>query len=162
MKFHKTDIIKMGGTALVTALVFVVFNLFSANGNTFYFAKSDRISWKDALKMQKEYVPNRQHLKTRVGSGDSVLRGIVFDARQLDEIINHNRHPTGTDSTADEVIFYLGKDGESGGWLSKYPNMHVIAAGMKGRYLLIDADQSTATKSSVFDKADPCPPNCPK
>lgn len=173
MKFHRSDIIKMGGTAILTSLVFIVYNLFSGSENTFDFAKSDRISWNEADALRDEYLkfkPLRVQYDDPANPGTNKigdLEGFIINARQLDEIINHNKSPYkgGTDSTADEVIFYLGKKGKFGIPPFDKAHMHIIAAGIKSDTLLIPSsalDQTNATKSSIFDKADPCPPNCPK
>jgi len=170
MRFYRSDLVKMGGTATVTSLAFLIFNFFLPRSVAYKFAKSERISWDTADSLRKEYREYRP-LKVRVhyqdssdpnAEVDSILNGFKFNASDLNEIINSNLSlPVG--EKADEVIFYLGKKGVSGRWPNKYATMHIIAVGVKNDSLLFNRNQTNVkAASSVFDKADPCPPNCPK
>ena len=166
MKFNKSDIPKMGGAALITALIFIAIN-FWGNKNKFSFSSSERISWNRADKLKGEYMgfkPMNVEYKDPATGKDIVteLEGFKMDARQIDEIINHNKHTGSTDSTADEIIFYFGMDGKSGPWYSRFANLHIIAAGIKNNTLLKNREGSNDVESSIFDKADPCPPYCPQ
>lgn len=164
MKFNKSDILKMGGAAVLTALAFLSSQFFQSSTPLFSFAKSERISWKDAMSLRDEY-RGFKPLQVRYGRkpGDTIvetLNGFVFNAKDLDSIL-HNKKAT---KLPDEVIFYLGQKGKfSTGWLGKnHANMHVIAAGMKESKLLYDpANPGDKMASYIYDKADPCPPNCP-
>ena len=168
-KFYKTDILKMGGTAIVTAAIFAVLNL-TATKSVFGFALSERIRLNDARTLAVEYEGYNRRLHVRyespAGSGNYVtrtLQAMVFDAHQLDEIINHNKklNADGTrDSIADEVAIYYGKAGSTGG----VANMHIIAVGLKGSDLMLNrASPGDVNASSLFDRARPCPgsPGCP-
>ena len=131
-------------------------------------SRSERISWQTAKNLKDEYIGfkpmNVEYKDPKTGKDiDTELEGFKMDARQMDEIINHNKHTGSTDSTADEVIFYFGMDGKAGPWYSKFPNLHIIVAGVKNNIVLKNRDINESKASSVFDKADPCPPsiNCP-
>ncbi|NOT36703.1 MAG: hypothetical protein HOP11_04945 [Saprospiraceae bacterium] len=88
------------------------------------------------------------------------LEAFKISASQLLAIINNNKNGGGYN--ADNVVFYLGaKDPEPGYTI---PSYNIIAVGMRNNALMIpitEADKADATKSSVYDKADPCPPFCP-
>jgi hypothetical protein len=170
MQFNKTDVVKMGSTAVVTALI--VFALHRPSSTEPYTLKvatstSARISWAYALNLQNQYL-NFKPLMVRVGDSDAPLRALVFKASQLDTIINHNLNPNGTDSTADDVFIYLGQDStfQNGG--SKFGNIHLVVVG--GKYdstqradtLMINRrNMNSSMVASVYDKAQPCPPSCP-
>lgn len=170
MEFSKSDIPKMAVTAAITALICVgLYSLFEQN--TFLSImkdnKSERISWKEADVMQKEYREFKP-LKIKYvdeNSKDAVapLEGFRIDAKQLDEIINHNHAAKDSkDSTAEEVAFYLGQDGTFRNVLTNYGNIHIIAVGIKKNELMIKREETDAKTSSVFDHADPIPPNRPR
>jgi hypothetical protein len=129
--------------------------------------KSERISWEDAKKLKKEYEefkPLRVRHRGVTDTGPEEkenLRGFVFEAADLDEIIRSNHSSLGN---PDKVVFLFGQSGT----FTEFParkraNMHIIALGMKDNVFLIDGTKADATKAraSIFDKADPCPPNCP-
>jgi hypothetical protein len=174
MQFNKSDIVKMGGTAIVTALIFLAINRppaeESSSKTPYVFqieaSTSQRISWNWARKLDSEYRAFKP-LMVNINGSVQPLRALVFNARQLDTIINHNLNPNGKDSTADDVFIYFGQQGtfDSG----KYGVIHLIAVG--GKYdasqradtlMIRRSDTSSAKSASVYDKADPCPPNCPK
>lgn len=173
MKLTGRDLKMITGTAVITSLIFITYNILTTISPTLSLAKSERISWNQADILKKEYEgfnPLKLRYEDPPGSGNfktENLQGFKFNAMDLDEIINANKivDPMGNPVKPDEIIFYLGKKGHFGVYPFRHANMHIIAAGMKAGRLLIPAsaaDQADARKSSVFDKADPCPgPGCP-
>jgi hypothetical protein len=172
MKFSKS-FVQIGSTAAITSLIFITYNLISAEPETVVaFAKSERITRDSALKLRSEYEGFKRNLKVKYKSpatnNDTVatLRGFVMDAAQLREVVVDNH----SGQTPDEVVFYFGKQGQfrHGGGLGLRQNafMHIIVYGRyKGELLDYGtpkaSDQgSMASPASIFDKADPCPPNC--
>ena len=147
------------GLLFTTVLFGAIALMGPGNLATFSSTGSSRISWSDAQKLQQEYLgfkPMRVKYTDASGTEQKEdLKGFVFTATHLDTIINYNASGT----KPDEVYFIFGQDGTfSEGILgmTKRPNMHIIAVGMNGKNLLI-----SGSKPSIFDKADPCPPNCP-
>lgn len=170
MKFTKSDIPKMTGTAAITALICIGLYGSFKKGTFLSISKdnkSDRISWKDAVSMQNEYMKFRP-LKIKYNDENSQgvvtpLEGFRIDAKQLDEIINHNHAANDSkDSTAEEVAFYLGQNGTFENGRDTYGNIHIIAVGIKKNALMIKPEETDAKTSSVFDHADPIPPNRPR
>jgi|GEM_PF-1963307 len=178
MQFNKSDIVKMGGTAIVTALIFLALHRppaaesFSKTPYVLQISNSTSgaISWDTAKSMIAQYLKSSNPLF--VDSTKKVpLRAFVFNARQLDTVINHNLSPFGKDSSADDLYVYFGQQGtfDSG----KYGKIHMIIVGAKtfrdpatnalyDSLMINPARQNSASSTSVYDKADPCPPKCPK
>lgn len=171
MKLTARDLKVIASTAVITSLIFIGYNIFFKETTALGIVQSktaepfvsEKISWKDAIILKDEYeafTPLRVwNTATRQFEK---LKGFKFKADHLREVLNDN---VIGGSDVDEVIFYLGKKGRTSQDGRSYENIHVIAAGMKAGRLLIPAsagDQADARKSSVFDKADPCPgPGCP-
>ena len=125
---------------------------------------SERITWEDAVELRQEYKKYKplqvEHKGTsgRDSETKASLEGFVFDAQQLAEIINYNR----SREAPDKVIFYFGQKGVAdANTASEHGIIKIIAVGMKNNKLLVN-DFNNEGKSSVFDKADPCPPFCPE
>src|SRR4051794_35354615 len=99
MQFNKTDIVKMGGTALITAIIFLATKtspqpepyVLSISNST-----SGAISWDTAKSLMRQYVQSRNPLYAD-STKQVPLTAFVFNARQLDTVINHNKSPFGTD-----------------------------------------------------------------
>lgn len=118
---------------------------------------STAISWNEALSMRTKYVA-RTPLKIESSGNQVPLEGFTIQANQLSEIISNNK----SGGSADAVMFYFGAEDPAPG--SSLPKYHLIAVGIKNNTLMIpstERDRNDPTKSSVFDKADPCPPFCP-
>jgi len=118
---------------------------------------STAISWNEAVSMRTKYVA-RTPLKMEVSGNQVPLEGFTIQANQLSEIISNNK----SGGNADAVMFYFGAEDPAPG--STLPKYHLIAVGIKNNALMIPSDQrdrNDPTKSSVYDKADPCPPFCP-
>ena len=166
MKLNK-NFVQISLTALITSAVFIIP---MANSNSGMFSPgpvaSERITtWQWALDRQLEYLrdkplrvqyPNQNNELTR-----DDLKGFIFKATDLQEILNTNK----SGETPDEVYFFLGQDKEFPdsflhGLFRMSGNMRIIAVGLKDKNPLIGVDN--LGQMSVFDKADPCPPNCPK
>lgn len=173
MNFFKTRTFTVISTAIITFGIVQAVSPFVQRPPVFNFkSTSDRISWDDAVRYKNEYQSFPKALKVRFKDPDSsgnfkieVLQGFRFNAKQLDSIINRNiRLAPG--EIPDDVAFYFGKDGtsSSGGLFSRrIANIHLVAVGIKDDNLLID-QTNTANRfaSHVYDKADPCPPKCPR
>lgn len=121
---------------------------------------SERITWADAQTYHTEYMnfkPMRvEYPEGASGATRTDLAGFVFNASQLNEIINSNASGT----TPDSVYFMFGKHGHfNEGLLGMHrrANMRIIAIGMNGHTLL-----TGGLNPSIFDKASPCPPYCPQ
>ena len=157
MKFHKSDFLKMGIAVAVTALVFFIFFYKSAHPVPL---TGGRMSWNDAEALIAEYRRAPIMIESLGSAGDTVrtpLQGFQMDAGEIDEIINYNRNGLNGNGLADHLMIYFGATRDSTG-LSK---LQLIAVGVKDGVLMKNADGRESRKSSVFDKADPCPPNCP-
>jgi hypothetical protein len=175
MKFNKADIVKMGGTAIITVLIVLGLHRPSTS-EPYYFqvgtSTSQKISWDTALSLQSQYLNFKPLWVNADTSGNmnlQKLQAFVFNARQLDTVINHNVNPNGRDSTADDVYIYFGQQGKFDS--SKYGIIHLIVVGAKtvvspsGNYdtLMINRkNMASPMAASLYDKADPCPPDCPK
>ncbi len=97
-------------------------------------------------------------LHTTDDEGDPVvLKGFVFGAEDLRTIMDKNA-ALKPGEKADSVIFYFGKDLASS--KPNISNWHIIAYGMLGNQLL--QTSLTGGEPTIMDKADPCPPYCPK
>jgi len=152
MKLNR-NFVQIGSTAVITAVA-VYFIMKTPH------ADSEPISWKDAQAFMMQY-DTANIMKTKYTKRDgedtiSVLKGFVFNAIQLDSIINNNQ----SSIKPDNVLFLFGKDGaildtENTEW----PIMRFIAVGLQGNQILTGAP--TNEDPSIYDKADPCPPNCP-
>ncbi|MCC6817094.1 MAG: hypothetical protein IT267_11835 [Saprospiraceae bacterium] len=125
--------------------------------------ESGAISWNEAMSMRnkyKELAPLKIEYNGQNGKQINTLEAFKISATNLLEIIQNNK--SGNGYNADHVVFYLGaKDPTDGNSL---PTFQLIAVGMKNNQLMIPAnvnDKNDPSKSSVFDKADPCPPFCP-
>lgn len=130
------------------------------------FAESSAISWNEALALKDKYLelapmkieyvnpsnPNTKLIKT--------LEAFKIKASDLIEIIQNNK--SGNGYPADNVMFYMGAKAPASGYT--LPSYQLIAVGMRNNQLMIPAigsDRNDPNKSSVYDKADPCPPFCP-
>lgn len=123
---------------------------------------SEAISWNDALAMRNKYLASSP-LKTEMNNQGTItlksLEGFSIQADHLIEIIQNNK----AGGTADAVVFYLGAEEPASGF--SLPRYNLIAVGRNSSGLMIptnERDKSDPSKSSVFDKADPCPPFCPE
>ena len=166
MKFDKSDIIKMGGTAVITAGIF--FFIFVKLSSSFV-SGSEMISWNTAKKYQGDYLSddNPHPLRTLYKEGDKEnfekLKGFKISADQLNDIIYHNTSLRFWEK-ADEVVFYFGMEGliaDPNNPSDEHANMKLIAAGVRKGELLIPSEpdqQATIKFCSIADKADPCPP----
>lgn len=167
MAVTSRDLILIGSTFLFTAFATaIVTSYYADDGSTVVGTDaSERTTYSSARTMQEEYLAFRPlKVQYRTEEGTEVidsLKGFVFSADHLDEIIRGNFHfPSGSGKMPDEVLFLLGQDGtfnDKAG--TEYGNMRLTAVGMKDNVILNGA--ATGTLVSLFDKADPCPPNCP-
>ncbi len=125
---------------------------------TDHLLESMAISWNEAVSLRNFYKEN-QPLKIQSGNEQVPLEGFTIQANQLLEIISNNK----IGGKADQVMFYLGAEAPERG--STLPKYNLIAVGLNGGQLMIPSNQegrSNPSQSSVFDKANPCPPFCPE
>ena len=165
MKISSADIPKMALAAIGTAIVFlVILNLpQSAAPPT---KRAERISWDEALKLKQEYL---DHKPLMVDYDDTSgkptrgpLQGFRMDAKAIDEVINYNQNSPSKSGKADQIIFYFGIDGYSEAAGDKIPIYNIVVAGIENGKIMKNPASSDIDHSSVMDRADPCPPNCPK
>jgi hypothetical protein len=123
---------------------------------------SSAISWNEALTLRSDFTSNAA-LKIEIEGAGGIkqvpLKGFTIQADQLIEIINNNK----VGGTADAVVFYFGSQPPLPGYT--LPRYNIIAVGESNNQLMIPAnerDWSDPNSSSVFDKANPCPPLCPE
>ncbi len=164
MRFSPSDIPKMAIAAVGTAVIFIIFlNLPQPTAPPK--GKDVRISWDSALKLQSQYLENKPLLVDYLDDASGQmkrdeLQGFRFPAAAIDEVINHNKFKGG--AKAEEIIIYLGIDGYSKMPNDPIPNYTLFIAGILNNEIMRNADSSNNIESSVMDRADPCPPNCPK
>lgn len=177
MKFYASDIIKMGGAALITALIFLATRSSTPAEQqlqaqqspeplvlTFSGSTSGAISWASADSMRRQWI-SASPLKTNDGGNTATLQAFSFNARQIDTIINHNLNPINGDSTADDLFIYFGQDSTFNSGTKKFGNIHLVLVGSQTiaskNVLMVNLRDSTSAKaSSVYDQANPCPPRC--
>jgi len=164
MKFSGSNIANRALTALGTVTIFfiVLYTSISAVPPVM----SERISWDEAVKLRSAYLGFKPLMVeyTDGVSGRPVkapLQGFKMDARLIDEVINHNQNGPGGDATADSMLIYFGIEGFSGSGVTKTPNYTIIVVGVKDGVIMKNPKSGDINQSSVMDKADPCPPNCP-
>ncbi len=174
--FFQTDFVKMGSAVLATLLAVYLFNGFTKQESVLSISHSEDISTNDMSDLFDQYIKFKpldlmyndpQESQNHVYSK---LHGFRYKASDLDSILHNNRikDNAGNSVIPDEVIFYLGQQGTwKDGRLfpQTHGNIHIIAVGIKNRQLLIPAssvDRADKKKSSIYDKADPCPgTGCP-
>ncbi len=163
MKLSKS-LIQISATALITSCLFIGYLMaFPNSTGIFAVGSSEDISWELATSLQSEYLEFKPLRVLYTEGGEEKkedLRGFVFNALQLDTIINLNK----SGKTPDEVYFMFGQNGtfkEGLLGIHKRGIIQLVAVGMLNKDLLITTTLPD-TKISVYDKADPCPPNCPK
>jgi hypothetical protein len=167
--FHMTHSLKIFFAGIFTALVAIscLFILISSTTKVdvlknIYTSVSTAISWNEALTLRNNYVENQPlmiDISENGGTRQVPLQGFTLQADQLQEIISNNK----SGGNADAVMFYLGAENPLPG--STLPRYNLIAVGIKNGALMIplsERDWDNPAKSSVFDKADPCPPFCPE
>ena len=142
--------------------------------------KSIQVDWKDLVDRTAEYRTFNQtnnFLKVQFDESgtkkEDYLNGFVFTADQLRELLDKNKHTIDGKSKVDQVVFYLGKNGDftDPATSKKFPNIHLFAIGMtinnKGIYMLNTSRTypknatDKAVDESIFDQADPTPPYGP-
>ncbi len=145
----------------IAAFFIVIFTSISAVPS----AVTDRISWNDAVKLKRAYLEYRPMLVEYKDAAGKIVRapleGFEMDAKMIDEVINRNQNGLGGNSKADHIMIYFGIDGFSGSGATAIPNYRIIVVGEQGGKLMKNPVASDVAQSSVMDKADPCPPNCP-
>lgn len=170
MNFPTPNHLKFTDTTFLTIAGLLIFQLFigwKGNSKTTFSvadtgpAVSQAISWDEAVQMKNmftELSPMMIDIPDGRGSKSVPLEGFKMDANQLLELINSNKNG----GKADEVMFYFGAKPSATG--TGNPMFNIIAVGMKNNNLMIPATsegKSNPESSSIFDKADPCPPMCP-
>ncbi len=160
MTFYKSDIPKMAIASVVTAVVFAIFSFTSISSSSPQ--KDTRISWATAMKFKSDYL-NFKPMMVVYDDGSSKrkvdkLEGFKISALAVNEILNDNKN--GTNSTkADELMIYFGIEGTTMAEGNEIPNLRIILAGIQDGKIMKNSTATNETDSSVFDRADPCPPN---
>jgi hypothetical protein len=172
MKLSKNLVLKFSVACLFSSLCILIFSFFTLNTNISNevddktIIESESISWDEAQTLMSHF-KTLQPLKIELGdprsqSGTTIipLEGFKIKASQLLEIINNNK--SGNGGQADNVMFYFGATDPQTNFT--IPDYRIIAVGEKNGSLIIptsSAAKGDKNSSSVFDKADPCPPMCP-
>lgn len=169
-KFLRSDFFKIGGSVLVTLLVVYLFNSILNFDQDDPISKDHRITTTEMIDYYSQYTnAERIPIWYDLGQGqrEGKLEGFPIATAELEEIIHNNKYSgfLGHDIKPDTILFYLGQQGTSTYRGKTRPNMRLIAIGIKNKKLLIPDsrdDWGNLNKSSIFDKALPCPgPGCP-
>ena len=155
MKFQISDFPKMAVAAMATASIFIIDDYKPAITPA---TTSERISWDAAQRMRAAYLRTAPIAIEYSGQGgtrvSAPLEGFVMDAAAINEIMNNNQNGIGGKRVADALVVYFGKEEVAGKM-----EFRIIAAGLQNGVLLKNADAKNVANSSVFDRADPTPPN---
>lgn len=152
MHFDRYDIIKMGIAAGITAVVFLIAT--NRPSPAAPAPSMNRISWNEAMTLRNTYT-NRNPIRVDTGGISSVvLEGFRMDAAAINEIMNNNKNGINGNTRADQLVVYLGNEVVAG-----RVQWRLVAAGVQNGTLLKNPNPTIRDQSSVFDRADPCPPN---
>lgn len=170
MNLPTSNHLNLSNASFLTVASLLIFNIFAMwktdTKTTFCIAEktvttSEAISWNEAVQMKNMFVglsPISIEVPDGRGNNTEVpLEGFKIQASQLLELINNNKNG----GQADEVMFYFGAKQSSS---SNIPSFNIIAVGIKNNALMIPSTaegKANPGSSSIFDKADPCPPMCP-
>ncbi len=167
--FNKKDFVKMGGTVLFTLLVVYSLNIILNPAPPL--DASHLISTIEMRNYYNQYTDSaRIPILYNVNGSQQVgkLEGFPIATSDLEDIIHNNKYTgtTGQRILPDKILFYLGQDGTFDDSMGqKYGNIKMIAVGVTGSTLMVptnQADMNNKLKSSIYDKAMPCPgPGCP-
>lgn len=164
--FYKTDFFKIAATALITSLIFLTYFYFT---DITYPVVSPNdmnklISVTDAQGLIQQYKDDRPLKTLDAGNQVQKLEAFIFSRAVLEDILHRNKilDDYNTPQKPDAILFYLGQDGtfpDNQDQQHPYPNYRLIAIGMKNGALLLpkENDYSNKLKSSIYDKARPCP-----
>jgi hypothetical protein len=116
--------------------------------------KSDTIPLSEAIAMRSFYRTNKEHFKTIYFNSTTrkpvidTLQGFIFKVSDIETLIKNNGG-----KKAKDIILYFGRDAQDITQGSKhYPSFAIITMAI---------DSSNKLIQKAYDKADPCPPNCP-
>ncbi len=167
--FDKRDIVKMGATVVITfvAAYFLFSNIDTpAPPNT-----NNLISTIEMRNYYNQYTDSeRIPILYDLNGSQQVgkLEGFPIATSDLEDIIHNNKYTgiTGQKIMPDKILFYLGQDGTFNDSMGqKHGNIKMIAVGVTGIKLMVPTNQpdmNNKFKSSIYDKAMPCPgPGCP-
>jgi len=139
-------------TALITSLTIFTCNLFT--GGPSYTFNSGEVEWDDATRRMTEYRKSNQAMKVKYEVKDDtkkeVLKGLVFEAKHIRDLLDEKNE---LGKLPDTLILYFGRDGSFFDFPKWHANMHIYAVAVE--------DGKILTKE-VYNKVDPCPPNCPE
>ncbi len=166
--FNKYDFIKISATILLTLSLVYFFNVL--NKNIRVPLDDNLISTRDMINYYNQY-SDAQRINICYKANDTPrsgkLEGFPMRTEDLIEIINNNKYRTaeGLKVKPDTILFYLGRDGTSNLCGPTTGKIKLIAVGMKNKKLMVPenpGEWNDKAKSSIYDKADPCPgPGCP-
>lgn len=185
MKFTSRDLVLFFVGVIVTSIVFFFIQKKLITGDKFdrtklSFNNRDRLKWfstggndDNAEDLMADFNKRNEFkdvLKVRhkkIGGADSTdvpLKGFLFDAGELLEIITDNK----SGETPTDVLFYFGSYGNAEeGPGKKHARIRMIAVGVDGKKILNTATNVSLAKFgppagpadiSCFDNADPTPP----
>lgn len=161
--FFKTDFAKMGGTALLTSLIFLTYIYYAEIAYPIVPTDdiNQLISVTDAQSLIKQYKDDKPLRTIDTDNQVKKLDAFIFSRKVLENILYKNKLLKLQDTT-DNILFYLGQDGtfpDNTDQDHPYPNYRLIAIGMKNKALLLPkkGDYGNENKSSIYDKAKPCP-----
>ncbi|MFZ1800882.1 MAG: hypothetical protein WAU24_13530 [Chitinophagaceae bacterium] len=173
--FLKTDFAKMGGTALLTSLIFLaiifsseIADIFKPKQNPLF--ANDPISEYTMDTLRKNYQTGEYPIKKLNGTKVDTLDGFVFTKDALKEILLHNKVKSSflSSKKADAIIFYIGQDGtfqDDKDPSILRPNYKIIGIGITQQgtnsNLILPPNPNRDVKdgniTSIYDKAKPCP-----
>ncbi len=167
---QKSDFLKIGGTVIITLLVVYLINSNSNLDQPDPGIKDHLISTSEMIDYCTQFgvsnkIPIWYDLEGTPQEG--MLEGFPIAISVLETIIENNacRDNSGLLVKPDTLLFYLGQDGTTTNRQITHGNIRLIALGMKnGKFMIPKSpnDWGDKTKSSIYDKALPCPgPGCP-
>lgn len=169
--FRKGDFLKFAVTVLLTLGAVYVFNPFNNIAPLPSIDVDNRISTDQMIDFHSQYINDKPITICYEESGRIELGNLVgypMATRDLEDIMYRNkvRSASGSIVRPDKIMFFMGQDGTTRYDRHYYGNIKLIAIGVKDGELMVPENRdfwSDKNKSSIYDKADPCPgPGCPK
>jgi len=152
MKINR-NVALIGITTLLTSAVFTTYIILFHT----YHGASERITYDQAVVLMNEYQGRNPIMMTRYTEAGipkvEKLKGFKFDKSDMMDLLTSSSGTAGV--KADTLLLMFGtagtfRDANNIEW----PNMHIIAFGTNNNETLI--------AGPIYDRADPCPPNCPR
>jgi hypothetical protein len=152
MKINR-NVAQISITALLTSAVFTTYIIISHT----YHGASEAITWEQARTLMNEYQGRNPIMMTTYTETGTTrfekLKGFKFDKSDIMDLLTSS---SGTPEVKADTLLLM--FGTAGTFLDandvEWPNMHIIAFGTHNNVTLIGGP--------IYDRADPCPPNCPQ